>query len=313
MTEKRLTTNNNTVENMVLQISKNSPTLYDLTEDQLRKLAEIVVTQNLTEELNLKSKLANINYKMERDIFLLQVSMTGSESTQYSYYRSLKLLENYTKKNGFNILQISPKQIDDFIYGISGSSNTKNLIISGISSFYSYMERRYSVIRNPVRGTKSRPKKKTVKEIEVPDEMEVFTILNSLPELEKMVVSIMCYRGLRIGSLKNMKITGNRYKTVSKGKQIYGEFPIEVITNINNKITFENMTTNSLKLRIYRQTMKLYKEGKIRSAYSCHDFRHFFAVTEYLKDKDIYRVSKLLDHCNISITESYLRSLKIEL
>ena len=141
----------------------------------------------------------------------------------------------------------------------------------------------------------------------------MFTILNNLPELEKIAVSIMCYRGLRVGSLRNMKIWGNKYKSVSKGKQIYGEFPVEVITNLNNKITFENMTTNSIKLRIYRQTMKLYKEGKIRSPYSCHDFRHFFAVTEYKKDKDIYRLSKLLDHSNISITENYLKSLKIEI
>jgi len=111
-----------------------------------------------------------------------------------------------------------------------------------------------------------------------------------------------------------MKIWGNKYQSVSKGKMIFGELPVEVITEIKgNRTPFENMTTNSLKLRIYRQTMKLFKEGKIRSPYSCHDFRHFFAVTEYLKDKDIYRVSKLLDHCNISITENYLRSLKIEL
>jgi len=239
--------------------------------------------------------------------------MSGSESTQYSYFRSLKLLEKYTKKNGINILQVSPGQIDDFIYGLDGSSNTKNLIISGISSFYSYMERRYSVIKNPVRGTRSRPKKKPVREIEVPDETEVFTILNNVPELEKIVVSIMCFRGLRIGSLKNMKIWGNKYKSVSKGKMIYGEFPIEVITNINNKINFENMTTNSLKLRIYRHTTKLYKEGKIRSPYSCHDFRHYFSVQEYMKDRDIYRLSKLLDHSNISITEGYLRSLKVEI
>jgi site-specific recombinase XerD len=297
---------------MIMEISRNSPTLNDLTQEQLEQIARIVVTQNLTNELSIKSKLVNINYRMERDIFLLQVSKTGSDSTRYSYFRSLKLLEKYTKKNDLNIFEITPKQIDDFIYSLSGSSNTKNLIISGISSFYSYMERRYSVIKNPVRGTKSRPVKKPVKEIEIPDEMELFTILNSLPELERTVVYIMSYRGLRIGSLKNMKIWGNRYKSVSKGKNIQGEFPVEVITNINNKINFENMTTNSLKLRIYRQTMKLYKEGKIRSPYSCHDFRHYFSVTEYEKDKDIYRLSKLLDHSNISITEGYLRSLNIE-
>jgi len=115
-----------------------------------------------------------------------------------------------------------------------------------------------------------------------------------------------------------MKIIGNKYQSVSKGKMIFGEFPIEIITNIkqtelNNKTPYEKYSTNALKLRIYRQTMRLYKEGKIRAPYSCHDFRHYFSVMEYMKDKDIYKLSKLLDHSNISITESYLRSLKLEI
>jgi site-specific recombinase XerD len=312
MTVQKQLTVNKTVENMARMISHNSPTLNDLTPEQLEQVARFVVTRNLTDELNLKSKLVNINYKMERDIFLLQVSRTGSEYTQSSYYKSLRLLEKYTKKNGLNILQLTQGQADDFIYSLSGSPNTKNLIISGISSFYSFMERRHSVVKNPVRGTKSRPVKKPVKEIEVPDEIELFTILNTLPEMEKLAVMIMSYRGLRVGSLNKLKVWGNKYQSVSKGKNIFGELPIEVITSLNgNRMPFENMTTNSLKLRIYRHTLKLYREGKIRSPYSCHDFRHYFSVTEYMKDKDIYRVSKLLDHTSISITEGYLRSLKI--
>ena len=313
MTKYNQLTTNNTVENMAKLISDNSPTLNDLSQEQLEQVARFVVTQNLTNELNLKSRLVNINYRMERDIFLLQVSRTGSEYTQSSYYKSLKILEKYTKKNNFNLLQLTPGQLDDFVYSLSGSPNTKNLIISGISSFYSFMERRYSVIKNPVRGTKSRPVKKPVRDLEIPTDIELFTILNTLPEMEKLAVSIMCYRGLRIGSLNKMKIWGNKYQSVSKGKSIYGELPIEVICNIKgNRTPFENYSTNSLKLRIYRHTTKLYNEGKISSPFSCHDFRHYFSVTEYMKDKDIYRLSKLLDHSNISVTESYLRSLKIE-
>jgi integrase len=176
------------------------------------------------------------------------------------------------------------------------------------------MERRHSVIKNPVRGTRSRPAKKPVREIEIPNDIELFTVLNSLPDLEKLAVSIMSYCGLRVGSLNKLKIWGNKYQSYSKGKTIFGEFPTEIITNINgNRTPFENMSTNSIKLRIYRHTCKLYKEGKIRSPYSCHDFRHYFSVTEYMKDKDIYRLSKLLDHSNISITESYLKSLRIDI
>jgi len=316
MTTGNQLTTNEKVEKMIYNISHNSPELKDLTEEQLELLSKIVITQNLTNELSNLSKINQIDYKMERDIFLLQVSRTGSEYTQSSYYKSLQKLERYTKKNNINILLLTPGQVDDWIYTLTGSSNSKNLVIAGVSSFYSYLERRYSVIKNPVRGTRSRPVKKPVREIEIPTDMELMTILNSLPELERLAVYIMSYRGLRVGSLKKLKIWGNKYQSYSKGKTIYGEFPVEVITNIKSselftKNPFENLTTNSLKLRIYRQTLKLYKDGKISSPYSCHDFRHYFSVTEYNKNKDIYRLSKLLDHTNISITEGYLRSLKI--
>ena len=307
----------NAVENMVLQIANQSPKLSDLTQEQLEQIAKIVMTQNLTNELSDKAKIANIDYRAEKTMFLMMASKTGSEHTQSAYLKALMSLERYTKKNGLNIMRLTPGQADDFIYGLTGSPNTKSIVIAGVSAFYSYLERRYSVIKNPIRGTKARPAKKTVRELEIPSEIELVTILNELPELERMAVYIMAYRGLRIGALNRLKVWGSRYQSVSKGKSIYGELPIEVIANIkyselSNRTPFESMTTNALKLRIYRQTMRLCKEGKINAAYSAHDFRHYFAVVQYQKDRDIYRLSKLLDHTSISITEGYLRSLKLE-
>ena len=315
--EKRLIINrNHKVEAMALKIANESPELKDLSSEQLEQIAKIVVTQNLTNELNNKAKIANINFKMERDQFILISSKTGSEHTQMSYFKAIRALEKFAKKNNINPLQMTPAQADDFIYSLNGSPNSKSITIAGVSSFYTYLERRYSVIRNPIRGTKARPEKKTVNQLEIPNEMDLITILNSLPEIEKMAVYIMAYRGLRVGALRKLKVWGNKYQSVSKGKNIFGEFPIEVICNIKgmdlfNKTPFETLTTNALKLRIYRQTMKLYKQGKIQSAYSAHDFRHYYAIKEYEQNKDIYRLCKLLDHSNIAITEGYLKSLKI--
>jgi len=309
---------NNAAENMALRIANQSPKLSDLTQEQLEQIARIVMTQNLTNELSDKAKIANIDYKAEKTMFLMMASKSGSEHTQSSYLKALVKLERHAKKNGLDILRLTPGQADDFIYSLTGSPNTKSIIIAGVSAFYSYLERRYSVIKNPIRGTKARPVKKTVRELEIPTEIELVAILNELPELEKMAVYIMAYRGLRIGALNKLKVWGNKYQSVSKGKSIYGELPIEVIANIrqselSNKTPFESLTTNALKLRIYRQTMRLCKEGKINAAYSAHDFRHYFAVAQYQNDKDIYRLSKLMDHSSISITEGYLRSLKIEI
>jgi site-specific recombinase XerD len=304
------------VELMAARIAKESPQLKDLTGEQLEQIAKIVITRNLADELNTKSKIANIDYEKEKAVFLMTAGKTGSGYTRSSYLKSLITLEKYTKKNDINILIMNTAQADDFIYSLKGSPNSIRLTVAGISAFYSYLERRYSVIKNPIRGTKARPGVSTVKDIEIPNDTDMLTILNNLPELEKAAVYIMAYRGLRVGALNGLKVRGTNYKSFSKGKTISGEFPSEVAANIkyselNNKTPFETLTTNALKLRIYRHTLKLRKEGKIRAAYSAHDFRHYFAITEYQKDKDIYRVSKLLDHSNIAITETYLRSINI--
>ena len=72
---------------------------------------------------------------------------------------------------------------------------------------------------------------------------------------------------------------------------------------------YAGQKTNTLERQIARAIAALHKAGKVQAAYSAHDLRHFYAVTEYKADKDIHRVSKLLGHASIQVTENYLRSL----
>jgi len=52
------------------------------------------------------------------------------------------------------------------------------------------------------------------------------------------------------------------------------------------------MNAGAIESRINKHVGKLHKAGKIAARYSCHDFRHYFAVREYEKNKDIFRLSK---------------------
>jgi len=95
-------------------------------------------------------------------------------------------------------------------------------------------------------------------------------------------------------------------------------FPAAVLdaiqaAGLDLKKPFAWTNANAIERRINYHIGKLYKVGAIGSGFSCHDFRHFFAVQEYKKDRDILRVSKLLNHANISITQNYLRSLGVTL
>jgi integrase len=65
--------------------------------------------------------------------------------------------------------------------------------------------------------------------------------------------------------------------------------------------------------RIRRGIEKLYNLKEVNEIYSCHDLRHYYAKKEYEKTKDIYRVSRLLNHSSVTITEGYLRSLEVRI
>jgi integrase len=73
---------------------------------------------------------------------------------------------------------------------------------------------------------------------------------------------------------------------------------------------FAEMT--SVKIRNYFKhfTASMRDLGLIRDSYSLHDLRHYFATSEYRKNKDIYALSHKLNHANIAVTGAYLTTLK---
>jgi site-specific recombinase XerC len=217
---------NNNLKLIVKKLANESPELKDLNKEQLEQIAKIVITQRLTNEMNERANIENISYRVEKDIFLMTTSKSGSQYTKSAYREALLEYEKFCKRNKINIFMVNYAQADDFIYSLEGSPNSKRLKIAAISSFYSYIHRRYSVVKNPIRGTKARPTSKKVTELEIPDDADMMMILNNLPEIEKTAVCIMAYRGLRIGALNKLKVWGTKYQSISKGKAITGELPI---------------------------------------------------------------------------------------
>lgn len=126
----------------------------------------------------------------------------------------------------------------------------------------------------------------------------------------------MAKAGLRVGAFNGLTIKEGKYTTLSKGKEYKGKFSAEILERIkeaglNLYSPFKGLNTDSLKNKIQYEVEKLYNQGKINAPYSAHDFRHFYAVEEYTRDKDIYRICKLLHHANIQVTETYLKGLNV--
>lgn len=300
----------------VIETLKNTKIeLETLTETQLKEIVSMTIKDSLSKDLQKKIELSKINYLEEKEIFIKNVST--SFNTLRSYKNSLLKLEEYTRKYNIEILELTPKQADDFIYSLSIlnlSNSTCRAVVNACSSFFSFLERRFNSIQNPFRGTKARPKKKTNINY-YPSKEEKEIIIQALPEKLSLIVDIITRYGFRSDFFPSLELSENEYKSTSKSKEIRGFFDNETVKKIRNfstnKKPFAMLTPGAIQQETRYYITKLYNQGKIQHIYSIHDFRHFFAISFYKETKDIYTLSKKLNHSSISITETYLKGLNV--
>jgi integrase len=152
--------------------------------------------------------------------------------------------------------------------------------------------------------------------LEIPSEEEIHILLEAVDPHSVLgaAIVLMAYRGFRVGGLPELTIKGGRFWTLTKGKVLSGELGAEALgalkaAGLPLRAPFGGLTARKIADRMRLVTARLVAEGKIEVAYSVHDLRHFFAVGEYRRTKDLYRVSKLLGHASIQVTETYLRGL----
>jgi site-specific recombinase XerD len=284
----------------------------------LEAVAKAVMARRLTDRLDAAAKLAGIDYFTEKETFLNNAGRTQSRHTRRTYANALGKLEAYATRAKIKTLELTPAQADNFIYeqkAGGASAATVRATVAAASSFFAFLERRrVGAVANPFRGTKARPSKRSTRRMDIPTTEEVKIILESLPPKQSAAVAVMAGRGLRCGALPELSVKGDRFSTYTKGKTFKGSLSADVLEAVKRaglelRKPFADTTANALERNVGYHVGKLRKAGKINAAYSCHDFRHFFAVTEYRKDKDLRRVCKLLGHSGISITETYLQGL----
>ena len=307
------------LERAMGSVRERSRRLGVLSSEEMEEIVDIVVKRRMSEELDVREKLQGVDYRTERDIFLMSVSKISSPHTVSAYKNSLRKLEDYCRISHIEVFLMTYKEADDFIYQLSGSPNTKRLAIASISSFFSFLERRYSIIKNPMRGTKARPKFKVLRPMVIPSKEELNTILSEMEdEATRMALLFLSLRGFRVGALARMEVLGTRFRTFSKGREISGSLPPDLIALLNSSSLDKTRPFSSRPMLYYRNEIirichVLWERKRISWRYTPHSFRHYFAVREYERTKDIYSLSKLLDHSSISMTESYLRALKIDM
>jgi len=287
------------------------------TQEQKAQAVQFAALLDTAQQMIARKNMAGIDYRTEKAVFLANAGKTKSRHTATAYRAGLDRLETWAAAQGINILELTPAQADDFIYSLAQGSRAAasiRLDTAAASSFFTFLHRRHTAIENPFRGSRARPAKKAVRKIEPPTAGEVETIIKELPAPLAAAAAIMAYRGLRAGALPGLSISGGKFTGHSKGKDIAGKLPAAALGAIKKAALpmrgpFAGIKENTLEQRILRAIKKIHGAGKIRAAYSCHDLRHFYAISEYRRNKDIYALQALLGHASIQVTESYLRGM----
>ncbi len=306
---------NDLLENLVKSLAESSPTLSSLTQEQLQSIAKATIIDDLKDELKQKVRLAKIDYPTMKATFLNRYK---SKHTKLAYSSALELLEQFAGRAGVSILEIKPRAADRFIASLTGASSTIRLKVAAVSSFYTFLDRETDGrVRNPFRGSKLRPKKDSSLPI-IPTEEDLKTILSVASPPLKLAIALIVEHGLRIGALPTITIWGGKYRGISKGRQIAGDLTEHFLSllrdsDLDTKAPWQGTDSDTIRNAFRYLTRKLYKEGKIIAPYSVHDLRHYFAVNEYKKDHDIYRLKSLLGHASIQVTETYLQGLHISI
>ncbi|WP_304331643.1 site-specific integrase [Brachyspira innocens] len=292
-----------------------------ITEKQAELLYKQANYLNILDYMKEEQLIKQIDYETEKENFFKQCSKTKSNHTKRQYKNGLNKLEEYCHMNNKNILFIKAREADDFITEVN-SSELSNLsiraLVSSCSSFFSFLERRYPFMKNPFRGTKTRPPVKNKKRLEVPTKKEIELIIKDIADpLIKVAIIFIMECGVRVGALPKLEIRNNKYYSYSKGKEISWKVTDKVIkllkqNNLSFNCPFKNKSSEVIRNIFYRSSKRLYKQGKIKAAYSIHDVRHYFAVTIYKQTKDIELIRQALNHSSIAITGIYLKSLEVE-
>ena len=289
-----------------------------LTPDQLAALGRAALADELKDAIRKKIKTARLTYATEAESWL---ACYPSQATQATYRRALDIMAAWCELQGIDPLAMTPEQADAWLqYETRAGSDTDTVRVraAAVSSFFTFAERRHTdAIRNPIRGTKARPKRTAPRAIiPTPDEIRTlaeYALAREDHELHAAVIFLTA-TGCRVGALPELMIRANgTYTTKSKGRDILARDPLPadvlaVLAPLGSRpfARYTGRKLEALKGRFSEATARLHKTGRIAAKYSPHDLRHSFA--EANKDRGLYWLKEALGHSSVAITELYLKN-----
>lgn len=185
---------------------------------------------------------------------------------------------------------------------------TANSHLTGIKSFTHWYSDRYN-IPNPARAVKMLVEEPPKQRVISPAEYKI--LLTITEGIEKAIVEFFGNTGLRRGEFLALK--SENVSTDQKFIRVFGKGRKQRIVPLNNtcrRILAQYKNNGELELvsrypskeGIYYLCRKLYNKANLEP-FGTHALRHYFATEMIRRGVNLYKLSKILGHSSIKITE----------
>jgi integrase len=306
-------------------ISHNGRKFQKSLETSDKKLAKTIEAKIRTEivEGSYFDNLAgrNKNFKDLMNRFITEYAPTLSENTQRSYTTSLKFLMPFFKDS--NLISITPKMISRYKVfrksdGVKPATINRELAV--LSKAFNLAVKEWEWAKDNPTSKVSRERENNARDrwLTIDEERR---LLDNSPEWIEQIIIFSLNTGLRLGELSNLEwsrvnifnktihinITKNgEQKTLPLNKIALDVLEKKfIVKSLKNDYVFKNsiggkVNHNSLR-NLFHKSLRKAKIDNFR----LHDLRHTFATRLAQKGIDIYKISKLLGHKDIKMTQRY--------
>ena len=258
-----------------------------------------------------------------------------SQNSILAYLNDINKLQQYLEINQIALENSSTKDLQNFLLWInefSISAFSQARILSGIKTFYGFLQIEYDRQNNPAELIESprlsRKIPSVLSIIEIDQLISAIDLSSTEGMRNKTILEVLYGCGLRVSELTNLKISnlfldvefikvegkGNKERLIPIGLQAikYLKIYLEEIRNHQvikpgkEDYVFLNRRGNPLsRVMIFLIIKDLAKKAGIEKEISPHTFRHSFASHLVEGGADLRAVQDMLGHESISTTEIY--------
>ncbi len=267
----------------------------------------------------------------------LKLERSLSDNSIQAYVRDVAKLRQFIDISNLEIspTKVTTEIIQNFVKYIGDlglSAYSQSRMLSGIKSFYTFLEYEEIISENPATLIDS-PKlgRKLPEVLSVEEIEEIFEAIDhSTPEGQRnrAMLEVLYSSGLRVSELINLKLNnlyfdigflrilgkGNKERLVPIGKSAMKYLNIyinEVRPHIDKKQGYENFVflnrrgKNLTRVMVFTVIKDLTLKANINKTVSPHTFRHSFATHLVEGGADLRAVQEMLGHESITTTEIY--------